>query len=222
MNPARPAKRLQGDGGAALIEGALVAMPFFILIFGMLDFGILMKDYLSLSNTTRVGVRSASVVANDANADYFILDAIKKASVGLNRTKIDRIVIWHASGEDDVPSNTCTTGSLSGTGGTGAPLYTGACNVYRPADFNYQAGDFDCDNATDGVVTPGVGPKDEAWCGPKRKVGVNPRFVGDGDGTDYIGVWVKYNFNFVTGLFGDGMELTEQVIHRIEPQGLNG
>ncbi len=159
MTTAGPSKRLQGDGGAALIEGALVSMPFFILIFGMLDFGILMKDYLSVSNTTRVGVRSASVVADDSNADFFILDAVERASVGLNRTKIERIVIWHATGEDDSPSSTCTSGSFSGSAGSGAPLYAGACNVYRPADFNYQAGDFDCDNATDSVVTPGSARK---------------------------------------------------------------
>lgn len=35
--------------------------------------------------------------------------------------------------------------------------------------------------------------------------------------TDYVGVWVKGHYNFVTGLFGSDIDLTERMIMRLEP-----
>jgi Flp pilus assembly protein TadG len=53
--------RAQGDGGAALVEFALVMPVLFLLLFGMVEFGINMNDYQSIRQAVRDGARQAVV-----------------------------------------------------------------------------------------------------------------------------------------------------------------
>lgn len=50
-----------GNRGAALVEFSLVAMMLILLVFGITEFSLLMKDYLSLSQAAREGARSAAL-----------------------------------------------------------------------------------------------------------------------------------------------------------------
>src|SRR5262245_20847547 len=176
-------RRCQGDQGAAMIEGAIVALPFFILLFGIVEFGITFKAYLSLTAATNTSARAASTFGSDTGSDYFILRRINESGSGLGRTNINHIVIWHASGPDDTPPAACLDGD--GSGGTGGAAKTDACNVYTPYDFAYVEADFDCNSGNGG-------PPDSNWCPTARK-----DFLADTDstgplvyGTDYIGVYV--------------------------------
>ena len=56
--------RAQGDDGAALVEFALVMPLLFLLLFGIVEFGINMNDYQSLRQGVRDAARQAVV------ADY--------------------------------------------------------------------------------------------------------------------------------------------------------
>jgi Flp pilus assembly protein TadG len=47
--------------GAALLEFAIVALLLLTLIFGIIEFGLLMKDYMVLNQAAREGARSASL-----------------------------------------------------------------------------------------------------------------------------------------------------------------
>ncbi len=49
------------DKGAALVEFAIVVSLLFTLVFGIIEFGLMMKDYLTLNQAAREGVRSAAV-----------------------------------------------------------------------------------------------------------------------------------------------------------------
>jgi Flp pilus assembly protein TadG len=47
--------------GAALLEFAVVVLLLLTLLFGIIEFGLLMKDYLVLNQAAREGARSASL-----------------------------------------------------------------------------------------------------------------------------------------------------------------
>jgi Flp pilus assembly protein TadG len=60
----RRSSRARGDGGAALVEFALVMPVLFLILFGIIEFGVNMNDYQSLRQSVRDATRTAVV------ADY--------------------------------------------------------------------------------------------------------------------------------------------------------
>lgn len=50
--------------GAALVEFAIVAVLLFTLLLGIIDYGLLFKDYLALSQVAREGARTAALGKN--------------------------------------------------------------------------------------------------------------------------------------------------------------
>jgi hypothetical protein len=187
-----------------MVEGSLVALPFFILIFGLLDFGLVFKSYLGVSAATGSAARVASTQANALTADYHILTSVDRAAAALDRSNIERIVIFRATGPDDsTPDGACLTG------GSGVD---GECNVYFPGAFELEEDEFDCD-APEGSAT------DTYWCPTTRHA-----YFENNDGTenpDFIGIYIAYHHEFVTGMFGDDASFNATTVLRIEPQGLN-
>jgi Flp pilus assembly protein TadG len=53
--------RLKRKDGAALVEFAIVVTLLFTLVFGIIEFGLMLKDYLGLSQAAREGARSAAL-----------------------------------------------------------------------------------------------------------------------------------------------------------------
>jgi len=52
---------VKNEDGASAVEFAIVMMLFVTLLFGIVEFGLIIKDYLTLSQAAREGVRSASL-----------------------------------------------------------------------------------------------------------------------------------------------------------------
>jgi hypothetical protein len=84
----------------------------------------------------------------------------------------------------------------------------GLCNVYTRADLARPQTDFACLN--DGKL-------DEPWCPNKRKVAE----TGTGGPPDYLGVYVKYTHDLMTGLFKGQSTITDYVVVRMEPRKLS-
>ena len=56
---------------------------------------------------------------------------------------------------------------------------------------------------------------DGNWCPTDRKVAVG----GTNGPPDYIGVWIKVKYDYITGLFpGDGVTFTDTTVMRLEPR----
>ena len=53
--------RRRDDRGATLVEFALIAPLFLLLLFGIIDFGMMLNDYQSLRQGVRDGARAATV-----------------------------------------------------------------------------------------------------------------------------------------------------------------
>jgi hypothetical protein len=200
MLRASRARRARGERGATLIEAAIMLPLFFFLIFGILEFGFGFRNYLTLANGTRDGARTGTTAGNAASADYQILQAIRDSMSAMNEDDIEQIVIFHADGPEDTVPSTCTSAGASSNVGS-------ECNVYTPADFDLDDDEFDCGG-------PGVAP-DDGWCPTSRQVAVNPPHGPP----DYIGVWIRVDYEYITGLFpGDGLTFEDTTIMRIEPQ----
>jgi Flp pilus assembly protein TadG len=53
--------RKRGRRGAALVEFALVVPLLMLLLLGVMEFGMIMHDYLTLAHSVREGVRTAAI-----------------------------------------------------------------------------------------------------------------------------------------------------------------
>ncbi len=80
MSGRGPVRRLEGDGGAVIVEFALLAPLFFMLIFGIIEFGWIFAQHLDVRHGTREGGRLVAVdFADEVGAADAQLDALRDA-----------------------------------------------------------------------------------------------------------------------------------------------
>jgi hypothetical protein len=229
-------RRARGDRGAVLVEAAIVLPVLFMLVFGVLEIGSVLKSYSGGANAVRAGGRMASVAGNKLDADKMILERMAHEATGISKGEIEYVVIWHASSTSETPPSACrpavqgspnTTSVGVSDGGNDA---IGACNIYhRPAD---PGGAFDMASgrATNPPAfyfgCPGgnvTGKVDCNWPGKNRKTTITPRGVTPPSGStgqpDYVGVYIRMEHGYVTGVLGDSVTITDSSINLLEPQG---
>src|SRR4030088_305733 len=108
-------RRARGDEGAVVIEAAIVGLLFFTVLLGVVEFGLAFFDYLTTTNMTRVGARTASTLGKDSLADYQILQQVSQPTSSMPLSNIQAIVVYKASGIGAAPTAGCLTGSVSRT-----------------------------------------------------------------------------------------------------------
>lgn len=197
----------RGDRGAALVEAALITPVFAILLFGIIEFGLTFRDYLTVANASRDGTRAASAFGDDTYADYNVLQVIRQSTKGFRPNEIQRVIIFDAGGvggsvlSPSHPAHAC----LNRTSGL-----PDICNVYGASALSLPKSSFGCRPEQN---------LDRYWC-PARLNGQDGREVRASVGPDYVGVYVQTRHNFITGLFGSGLNLEDELVMRIEPQQL--
>jgi hypothetical protein len=190
----------RGERGVTVVEAAFVTPLFFMLLLGLFELGLALNDYLGVTNAARSATRTASAAGADDYADYLTLQTLANNSAALQRRQIQRIVIYKASAYGEAPTTTCQNGtSYAGTG----TARTGACNTYVASDLSRPKTDFGC------LTSQNL---DRYWCPDDRDTSL------DGTGTDYIGVWIKYNHTWITKMFGSTKTLTDLSVIRLEPR----
>ena len=193
------ARRRRGERGAALIEAAFITPVFAVLLFGILEFGLTFRDYLTVANVSRDSARGASAFGDGLYTDWNVIQIAQQSSKGFRPNEIQRLIIFDAGSVDGSifdtshPANAC----LSATDGI-----DGVCNVYTSADMQRPKTDFGC-KTTETL--------DKYWCPSGRET----RASGP---PDYVGIYVRARHDYITGLFGPGMDLTDEIVMRIEPQ----
>ena len=53
------------DRGQSLVEFALVLMPLFIILLGIIQFGFVFNSYVTITNATREGARTGTIYMYD-------------------------------------------------------------------------------------------------------------------------------------------------------------
>lgn len=196
--------RSEREGGAALLETALVAPVFFLFVLGIFEFGLIYRDVLTVSDAAANGARRGAVLgpripASGVTGDFEIIREIRNGLGSIDVESIDRIVIFRAGppgaggAQAQVP-NTCKTGDS----------VEGLCNVYDPANA-FLAVDI---GENEYFACPGG--RSCAWPSEDRSDGPTPSDV------DYLGVWIKLSRPYVSGFFGDVFDFESASVVRLE------
>jgi Flp pilus assembly protein TadG len=204
--------RLAGDEGAALIEAAIVSPVLFLFLMGIMEYGLLFKDYLTLSNGLRAGARMAAVAGNSVDADYRIVQAVKSEMLAISPANITKVVVFKANGLTDAPS-ACKSD----------PVHTvdaaNHCNNYdgtndwspvapAPVPPNTPASNYDCVTRTWA----------NGWCPTSRLAALTANGTPVAGPPDYVGIYIVVQHAFLTGFFGSAKTLTGVYITQIEPK----
>jgi Flp pilus assembly protein TadG len=105
-------RRSRAEGGQALVEFAIVLPVLLLLLLGIVQFGTIFRDYIALTDATRVGARQASVARSIQPASDrvpIVVARVHKAAVNLDADKMTVTVEpvgvdgvtpgWEASGD---------------------------------------------------------------------------------------------------------------------------
>lgn len=90
----RPPLRGPGERGQALVEFALVSIIFFILVFGIIDFGMGIHSWLKVTSAAREGARVGAVHATQPE----IIARVQDAADNLDQTDLT-VTVTNAEGD---------------------------------------------------------------------------------------------------------------------------
>ena len=128
-----PIMRISRDRerGATLVEAAIVTLPFMLVVFAILEFGLAFRTDLTISNASQRASRAASVGGRGPVADFQIVEAVKDGLDDGGMSAIERVIVYKAA-DPDVP---VPAGCLAITNPVGSNGVPGLCNVYGPDAF---------------------------------------------------------------------------------------
>jgi TadE-like protein len=106
-------KRLRLDErGSSMVEFTIVASLLFMLLFGIVEFGLAFRDRLTVTNATQGSARVVSALGDDPNADYQMLLSLEQ-SLGIlpgQAVGIVRYVDVYLADANGDPAGSCSTG----------------------------------------------------------------------------------------------------------------
>lgn len=187
-------KSRRDERGATLVEAAIAYGVLFLALFAVVEFGLMFKDWLSVSQATREGARAGATFGDDLSTDIKVLDGVEGAMAAHGWSPGDEVRIFRANN----PS------------GSESTLYT-----YSPS--------FDCSDPTN-VFPPGDccnwSPCPEQFRTNYAVPGWDPR---DRDVTapvtDRIGVEIEMTHAWITGFIGNGtVDLSTTTDFQLEPK----
>lgn len=189
----------------------MVAPVFFMMIFGIMEFGFLFRNYLTLSASTNDAVRTAGIRGSDADADFQALQTFAQTFAAWDLKDFQYLVIFEADGPDAQVPEACKTGSSAADN----------CNHYEVADLfrpmvdgtapNETVNFGDCTKASD---------LDKFWCPLDRDADLGGS--GADAGVDMVGIYVVAKHTYITGFFKDNSILSSTQIVRLEPEKASG
>jgi Flp pilus assembly protein TadG len=135
--PGRPTGRAS-DRGSAMVETALVAPLFLLLLFGVLEVGYAWLGRTTVTNMSVSGARAASAQADDVLADHAVLRAVQGGATSLGSARITMVVVYRATGPDDRVPAACRSASVTDS------ATTRGCNRYVAADLLRPSTDLGC------------------------------------------------------------------------------
>lgn len=80
---------IRDERGQTMVEFALVVPILCLILFGVIQFGALYNDYVTLTDASRVGARKAAVSRRDSNPAATAEAAARASAQGLKPSKLD-------------------------------------------------------------------------------------------------------------------------------------
>ncbi len=101
----------RGERGSTAVEAAIVTPVVVAMLFGIIEFGMLFKDYLSVEAMVRAGVRSASAAPRTATFAQDTADQMQKTGTAISPNTVQQLWVYKANPTDDFPiGNTSFSG----------------------------------------------------------------------------------------------------------------
>lgn len=97
-------KRENSERGTSLVEVGLVLPILILLAIGLSEIGFLVIDYITVTNASRSGARTAAAAANSPTADAVILDVVEEAACNLRFSNLGTVTIYRAEADGSAPS----------------------------------------------------------------------------------------------------------------------
>jgi hypothetical protein len=192
----RRAQRLaNGDRGVAMVEMAIVTPFLALLVAGIVEYGTLWRDDLTVTSATRSAARVISNAGDAEGADYEGILSLRAALTSIDGVTVEGMMVYRATSADGEPHASCFS--------SGNPVSSSSwCNYYSPAQLQ---------TLTPGDFSACTGP-DASWCPTSRD-------TAQLGGTDNVGVWVRINRPYWTGIIpGTGVTITDFTVMSIEPE----
>jgi Flp pilus assembly protein TadG len=79
--PGTPDAARPAEGGQSLVEFALVLMPLFLILLGIIQFGFIFNSYVTLTNAAREGARTGTVYMYDASLSKSQNDLLRNNAI---------------------------------------------------------------------------------------------------------------------------------------------
>ncbi len=179
-------RRLRRDEGVAIVEMAIVAPLLFLLLFGIIEFGLAFRTQITVANATQSSGRVAASLGTNQEADWAVLQSVEQSLGNISGLGIVKEVhIWEANGAG-LPVTPCDDPPLNSTSNCNAYLYSpgGSCD-WSP-----------CPNPA--IADPPNLGGGWGYDTSDRDV------VLDADGLGVVGVTVYYSHNWLTGMMPMG------------------
>jgi hypothetical protein len=179
--------------GATLVEAAIVMLPLCLIVFGIIEFGLIFKDTLSISNATRTAARTASADPN-ASPTNLLSETVQAAKTGGTAVQFndgDTMCIYEVRTGGSTPIH--ANGVDYSCGDSNSILYT------------WSGGSWNGPTATNIFASFGTPPQP----GPDVCLGDSQY--------DSIGVAMVVHHHSITGFYGS-IALKEHTVMRLEPQ----
>ena len=202
-------RRKRREDGAVAVEAALVIPILCLLVFGMIEFSFIMRDYATVASMSRSGARIASTGADHGPGTcetgtgappctstsapalaQEAADAIQRSGAAGNSAIIDYVLIYEANLQGYPGLDGVTTMPSSCTNVPNCVMF-----VWRPtlSKFKYASGAWDSKSIS--ACFPGSALKP----------------------MDRVGVYMHAIHPMMTGLFGSSINLEDRTVMDFEP-----
>lgn len=188
--------------GAIAVEAALVTPLLLMVLFGIVEIALLLRDHVAVSSAVRTGGRIASAAAGagpgtcetgptappctPASSPAFAqaaADAIQRAGSAMPKDSINYILVYKANNAGFPGSATTMPTSCAGIPACVRFVWRDSLDAFR-----FHSG---------------------SWASASVNACLNE--------SDSIGVYLNATHDFVTGIMGDGVDVGDRAVLRFEP-----
>jgi hypothetical protein len=191
----RPFRRrdVGSSAGAVAVEAALLLPLFFLLLFGVIEWALFMRDSLSVTEASRVGVRTASALPREPGFTQTTVNAMERAGSAIPRSTIDFVLVYKANAAGFPGPNGNTAMSCTG--------WESTCDRYV-----WDGSSF--------VLSPATTP----W----NHLNVNAcPTVASGGPPDNVGVYVQVTHRWVTTFIRSTSRISDRAVLPFEPKPIS-
>ena len=173
------------DDGAAAVEAALIIPLLMLLLFGIIDMSLLLRDHVAATSLVRAGARTASALPRAPSLVEDTVAAMEKAGSALPKDSYEELWVYRATDE-------------------GYPLGNSASNPFAACGTDCVRYSWNEGRDTFGRISGNWDPYSINAC------------PGD-PGAMAVGVYLRANHDFVTGIFGSGTSVSDHAVLKFEP-----